>query len=263
MDQPTATLIAATIAAVASFISLIHKEGSERSAEHREIVRERLRPLIEELGDSIHKIVACWVMAIKDDDRNNLAYWETKQDEAKQSLRSIRYRTRYQLWGLDDGLKALLSLPEVHFEDRASLEHLIVPITKLRIALDVSIRNCYQHGRMPSLFERLRVHRNVSKIERLYSGLYQAMEQEESGVAPATKNAVLYPKFYATIVERSNGDLVARTDEGEDIVLPVDGRTGSGSRSDAQPGVRIMLYKRNHENFYRYRFAGNQAVHKD
>jgi hypothetical protein len=112
IDAPLATLVAVIIAALASILTLVLRIVGDRSAESRATYRKHLEPLIEDLGNSLHMIVACSVLSVRDRDSKNCEYWEKKKAEARTILRRIRPRIRYQLWGLDEGIKALMCLPD-------------------------------------------------------------------------------------------------------------------------------------------------------
>ena len=112
MDASTVTLVAALIAAAASILSLLLRSRSELRAELREINRKKLESLVDDLGDAMHKLVACSTLRVRDKEDANIGYWDSKIHEARTSLRKIRPRVRYQLWGLDEGLKALIVLPD-------------------------------------------------------------------------------------------------------------------------------------------------------
>jgi hypothetical protein len=112
LDATSATLIAALVAALASTLGLALRIRADSRAELRRAYRGRLEPILEEIGDALHKIVACSVLAVRDKETENRRYFDSKKREAREVLRRLRPRVRYQLWGLDDGFKTLIALPD-------------------------------------------------------------------------------------------------------------------------------------------------------
>jgi len=257
VETTTATLIAAAIAAAASIITLVLRLSSDRSAEARRAYREGLGPVIQELGNALHMTVACSVLSIRDQETSNRDYWESRKAHARAALRKLRPQLRYQLWGMDDGLKAMICLPDwVTTNNERDYDHLLNAATDLRRALDESIRRCYHGGRPPSLVERLVISYRVQKLRGVWEGLSGALEREDLAGGMVSSAVARHDKIYATIVERADDVLVAKTDRGEIYRVDVGNRSGKGSRSLAQPGVRIKLYQREGEEFWRYRFVG-------
>ena len=70
------------------------------------------------------------------------------------------------------------------------------------------------------------------------------------------KQAAIHPKLYATVLSREHVWFVARTDAGEDLAVQVAYKSGGGSHADVQVGVRVKLYRRPTEEFFRYRLLG-------
>jgi hypothetical protein len=155
MDAPTATLLAALAAAVASLLTLFVKGRTEWRAELRATNRKKLEDHVDNLGDAIHKILACSVLRVRDQNTDNRNYWDNRIREARKTLRQLRPRVRYQLWGLDDGLKALICLPGwINAQQSKQVSSLLEAGTRLRSSLDEAIRRCYQQGRTPTPLER-------------------------------------------------------------------------------------------------------------
>lgn len=68
---------------------------------------------------------------------------------------------------------------------------------------------------------------------------------------------IRYPKNYAIVISREGEYFIAETGDGERIRLSVGNRTGYGHHDDIQPGLRIKLYKRPEEKYYKFRFVGS------
>ena len=65
LDRETVTLIAASIAALTSIISIIVSLLANKSSEFRAAHRKTLEPVIYELSDSIYSIIAICVKMTK------------------------------------------------------------------------------------------------------------------------------------------------------------------------------------------------------
>ncbi len=260
-DRGLATLLAALAAALASILTLVLRARSDRIAELRAANRDRLEPLLERLGNALYKIVACSVLAVRDSDTSNRAYYDEKKAEAQRELRALRGQVRYQLWGLDAGFKTLLQLPDwVNSKSIPDYDELLAAASDLRLRLDQSIQRCYRDGRPPSFLDRYRVLASVRRIEKEWSSLTDTVEFEKSLLLDARKRpSPRYEKTRATIVALEGDHFVARASDGETYRVRVDNRTGKGSRRHAVPGVEVHLYERPGEDFHRYRFVGNPA----
>lgn len=105
MTKEEVTLIAAIIAATASIVTLFLNLRAQKSAEIRVSYRDSLKPHIVELGEALHEIVASsniYLFKTKSDEaREN---WREKHEKAKDNIKSLRTKVRYQLWGLDKGI---------------------------------------------------------------------------------------------------------------------------------------------------------------
>ena len=66
----------------------------------------------------------------------------------------------------------------------------------------------------------------------------------------------MYPKRYATVIEIVAEQFVAETEDGSRLTVRIDNRSGKGSRSRIGVGARVKLYRRDAEDFWRYRFVG-------
>jgi len=255
MNATTATLVAASIAATASILTLILRVGSEWRTELRKVNRSRLEPHVADLGDAIHKIVATSVLSVRDERTANVEYWRKLKADARRTLRQLRRTLRYPLWGLDDGIKALICLPDwVTPDDSADYDAVLLAATKLRASLDNSIRRCYRDGRPPTLFERVVVQLYVARLRREWHGLKDALVEED--LQQVKRQVTKHEKTYATVVSRTEDEFIAETVEGEHVTVFVSNRSGKGSRDNVQPGVKVKLYQRDGEDFLRYRFVG-------
>ena len=94
MDATTATLVAASITAIASILTLILRVGSEWRTELRKINRSRLEPHVADPGDALYKIVATSVLSVKDQRTANVEYWRKLKADARKTLRQLRRTLR-------------------------------------------------------------------------------------------------------------------------------------------------------------------------
>lgn len=263
LSAPLATLLAATIAAVASILVLFLRLRSGESAEARAAYRDELRPYVQEIGDALYMLVACATLYARDHATNNRDHWNRQLDTAAGKLRAARFRVRYQLWGLDEGLRTMVFLSfwirQAEADERAQL---IEAATRLRQRLDRVIMRCFLRGRPPTLSERT----GVSLATRHLRGLGLKLSAPEDidlvRNPPAGKRtgggaSEPYPKTTARIISREGDVLTALGEDGREYTLNARHRSGKRSRSEAQPGTEIKLYQRPGEPFFRYRFRGS------
>ena len=258
MDAPTATLVAALTAAIASIASLVLRSRSELRAELRETNRKKLESLVDDLGDAMHKLVACSTLRARDRDQANAQYWDSKIVEARTTLRKIRPRVRYQLWGLDEGLKALIALPDwLTSKTATDTSQLLSAAHGLRASLDQSIRLCYRHGRTPTILDRWRVNRAVNDLYQAATSLgYSRDDAPALREAETSQSMILHPKHYAVVIEVGDEDFVADMGGGQTTKVRRANRSGKGSRSALCVGTKVKVYRRDGEDFFRYRFIG-------
>jgi hypothetical protein len=69
-------------------------------------------------------------------------------------------------------------------------------------------------------------------------------------------SASSYPKVLATVARRDRVWFTARADDGTELRVQIAYRSGKGHHDEVQPGVRVKLYQRPGEAFWRYRFLG-------
>lgn len=156
MTTQDATLIAAVIAAIASVLRLLF----DRSAEERTNFRVLLQPIVAELGESLHGIVATSYQMGRSNSEESYKNWLDKAESERNKLEKLRPLLRYPLWGIDEGLRVLIRLPgwTQHAKGQPErLRSLNKRATRLRAMLDVVILRCYINGRPPSVLEQLQV----------------------------------------------------------------------------------------------------------
>ena len=172
MTVETATLIAASIAAAASVVVLLVNLRAQRRAELRVVHRQTLDTSVGELGEALHQVVACANILLKTKSDEARERWKCRGAQASVSLKSLRPKLRYPLWGIDEGLRVLSRVPD--WADHARVDDsraktLIERADKLRRALDYAIRRSYRNGRSPSLHERVRVRYQATRCRRVFT----------------------------------------------------------------------------------------------
>lgn len=98
MTKETVTLIAASVAAVASFLGLFLNLRAQRRAELRIAQRQILNNSITELGEALYQCVACVDIILKAKSDNSHASWKKRGSKASSKLKTLRPKLRYPLW---------------------------------------------------------------------------------------------------------------------------------------------------------------------
>lgn len=264
MDKPTLTIISSLIGALSAIIVLSLKNRAERHAEYRNAQRAKIDPLLEELGETLYQIVSSVVLlSVNEKDKKYLNKLISKNTSR---LRVIRSKVRYQLWGLDEGFKALLLLPSV-FKSNEHVDHrkLFNNATALRRALDISIKNCHLYGRSPSYLDRLVVSFWVWRIRQNWSSYKRIAIEDEfnNALSKAKKNDKKHNKIEAVVVRATDDMFWAKDEYGEIHEVNRRFRSGKGSRSLLAPEVKVRIYQRPGEAFKRYTFVNPSSLQKN
>lgn len=257
ISAPIATLLASSIAAIASVVVLVMRLRSGESAEARAAYRDELRPYVQEMGDALYMLVACATLYARDHATKNRDHWNRQLDAAAHKLRGIRFRVRYQLWGLDEGLRSMVFLSFWIRQAEAGEEErklLVAAATRLRKRLDRTVMRCFLQGRPPNLRERIGVAIASRKLRDLGLGL--SVPEDIDLVRDTRQDDNSYPKILGEIVSREGTMLTVLSLDGVEHTVDARHRSGKGSRRDAQPGAQVKLYRRPSEDFFRYRFVG-------
>jgi hypothetical protein len=184
MNQETVTLIAAVVAAAASFISLSINLFAQRTSEMRVAYRNHLGPNLTELSDLIHQTVATSNMLVRQTSENHATRyqnWRRKSTDVANRLKDLRPKVRYPLWGLDEGVRVITRFPNWVDQNRAhsNVQELLNGGDRLRRALDFSIRNSFQYGRPPTLLERMLVNLAAKNLRKIYKGFAQMNDEQD------------------------------------------------------------------------------------
>lgn len=183
LDQPTATLIAATLAGVLSLANFVLGQRAGRSSEGRAQYRQLLMPHVTELGEVLHKVVATATVAVgrKKQGRTE-GTWLARTKKACDELRDLRLRVKYPLWGVEDGLRALTRLGhwmEAKIEIEDERVALLSSAEALRRALDASVRRAYLRGAPPGLITRWWVSRLTKSMYKRWNDGSPLRDEEE------------------------------------------------------------------------------------
>lgn len=169
MTTQEATLVAAVVAAMASLAKLFF----DRFAEGRSSARELLQPLISEMGESAYGIVATCTVLVEAESPQKFRSWYAKACREREKLKALRPKLRYPLWGVDEGLRVLVRLPDwcSHARsDSVRARRLLTHATSLRHMLDVVALRCYRSGRQPNILERAQVRYHSWRCRQVFDG---------------------------------------------------------------------------------------------
>lgn len=173
MTTQEATLIAAAIAAFASVVTLAMNLRAQKTSEMRVSYRASLEPYIHELGAALHEIMATsniYLFRAKSDESR--ANWRTKHENARDSIKELRLKVRYQLWGIDGGLNTISKVGDhsTHLlDDDKRARELIENASKLRELLDLVIMRSFKRGAPPTIIESLRVKWTARKVSNTFN----------------------------------------------------------------------------------------------
>lgn len=183
------TLIAAVIGATASVIVLLLNLNAQRKAELRLAHRKSLEPHVADLGESLHQILACSNILLKTKSEVSRKNWLERAKQAQKTLKALRLKLRYPLWGLDDGFRVLSRLPDWCDHLRGDVERgrrLLKRADRLRAALDGAILGSYTNGRPPRRTERWLVAWHARQCATIFPDPPQKGDEAEPGdEAPA------------------------------------------------------------------------------
>jgi hypothetical protein len=171
MNEATATLLAAIIAALVSIIVLLVQVFSSTDAEARGAHRQIIETYLAEIAEALHSIIATSEIMMKTKSDASYNEWKRKAHVSQEKLRSIRGKVRYPLWGIDEGLRVMIRVPNwiTHFKKRVPESRKVLDAADaLSIALDNAIRYSYSRGRPPTFIERWIVGRKAKALRSLF-----------------------------------------------------------------------------------------------
>jgi hypothetical protein len=166
------TVVAASVAAAASLITLTVNLRAQLRTELRLAQRKFLEPVIIPLGEALHEMMASSHLMTKAKSDDSWGKWVERAEGAQAELKEMIPRLRYPLWGVDDGLRMLTRLPDwmQHARgDSARSAELLAAADALRLALDRAIQSSYDAGRRPTWLERRRVAARARTFQAVFN----------------------------------------------------------------------------------------------
>ncbi len=183
MSAEIATLIAASLAAIVSIITLIWTLLSQRASEVRAARRQVIVADLKMIGKALHETLALSNIQLKclSDATHKDKY--KRAAEAARSLRDLRLEVRYSLWGLDEGLRVLTRLPDWIGHAKGSPDtasELFSLATALGDLLDGAIRKAYLYGSEPGFRQKAKVNREAAALRARYELFSRGREPDDA-----------------------------------------------------------------------------------
>ncbi len=128
------------------------------------------------LGEALHEIMACSRITHKTKSTETLEKWDENASRAQATLKEIRPKLKYPLWGLDEGLNIMTRVPDwnTHYKNDPELAtQFLDKADALRKELDDAVRISYSTGNPPSRFRAWRVSQAVAAITKFRDGTGQ------------------------------------------------------------------------------------------
>lgn len=162
MAPEEVTLYAALIAAGVSVLTLIVTAVTNQSADLRSARRAAISASFSELGDLLYEVAALSMKMTQMKRDGKFDEIRKQAESTSEKIDCLRRKTRYPLWGIDDGFRAIQWLPVymAHMKndrsgDRAKI--IMKKGTSLREAMDLAICHAYFTGEPPTHWQRLKV----------------------------------------------------------------------------------------------------------
>jgi hypothetical protein len=157
-----ATLYAALIAAAISLITLVFTLMASRSTDLRAARRATLSTSFSELGALLYELVALSVKMKQMKSGEKFDEVRKRAEAASEKIDDLRRKTRYPLWGLDEGLRTIRWVPVYiahmkHERDGERARKIIELSTSLRETIDLAICYAYFTGKPPTRIQKLAV----------------------------------------------------------------------------------------------------------
>ncbi len=176
-------LAAALVALVGNCLVSAFKSGQD----YKMAYRSRLAEFDAKIGGAMYQLLACCNMyglklshdkelligeRQKADFERSLNKWREKADEQRKVLEECRYKARYVLYGIDEGLRTLTRIPGwlSHYnESPDEINALKESADKLRKELDAAILYSYKKGRAPSKSICKKVNIAAERVRAVFS----------------------------------------------------------------------------------------------
>jgi hypothetical protein len=170
IDAPHATMIAALIAAAASFVSLLINLRAGKNGEMRAAHRATIAPYLEGLSEDIHEVVAGVVLVRKrrTNNQTDVTQWLAVSKAAGERLKVTRQKTTYILPGMGEALREL-SLASDHvatYKDVSgtNADELVAAYQALADRLNKAIEASYRTGVPASFLQRLLLSASCARV---------------------------------------------------------------------------------------------------
>lgn len=182
MTLEEVTLIAAFIAAAFSLITLGLTLVAAKDAESRAAHRNILGDTIGNLGEALHKLMACSTVMIKTQSDESFTKWEEKAKDAQKRLNELRVKLRYPLWGLDSPLRTMTRIGSwtTHYRRDVTVATQFLRLADhLRENIDLAVKSSYASGNPPSWWRTFRASLAERKVLTYYENTAPRPEAEQ------------------------------------------------------------------------------------
>lgn len=185
IDESTATLVAAGIAAVAAIFTLLATLLGDRRAEMRAAHRLALQAYLEPLGEGIHRTAAsATILRRRFVEGSDPTPWRDAGRTGADALKDVRSKVKYTLYGLDEPLRTLSRMPEwvATYKDvpKTNADELLEAMQTLAGSVDAAIRRSYRRGLPPGWIRRWRLKRLTAKVRRLWGERFDTADPKPS-----------------------------------------------------------------------------------
>lgn len=184
IDQTTATLIAAAVAAGASLLTLLGTQFGAKRAEMRAAHRHALQGQLEALGEGVHKTAASAVILRRRFTAGqDPTAWRDVGKTGADALKAVRPKLKYTLYGLDEPIRTLSRMPEwvATYKDvpNTNAEELLRAMQKLASAVDDTVRASYRRGLPPGAIRRWWLRHLTSNVRGLWGKRFDTADPIE------------------------------------------------------------------------------------
>lgn len=174
MNQQEATLVVAVLAAVVSLLSLALTSRAARATEARAARRALLASTFTEIGSLLYELVALSKKMTQARNDETFEKTRNKGELTAQKIDELRRKTRYALWGIDDGFRTILWMPAYIGHNKKNRESentakIIKLGTLLRVSIDAAIMKSYETGSPPTIFHRLIVWHKAQRLRQRFA----------------------------------------------------------------------------------------------
>ena len=194
MSSDRATLLAASIAAAVSLISLLFNLRSSHSVAMKAGHREALRPYLGTLSKSIHDVVAsASIIRKRFLEGQTTGTWIKRGKGAQSELKTVRHYVRYTLVGIDDSIREMSNVFDKAstYKDRhdSNFDEFFYAVDDLAESLHKVIFSSYANGRPPTWWQRGMLKRKQQKVSELWEARDAAPKAADGNNGPVSVNS--------------------------------------------------------------------------